>query len=252
MSKVVNFQAVKVSCAQCNLSQLCMPRGLSDDEFDTLSDMVKRERPLQKGETLFKLGQSFTSLYAIRSGSLKSFLPANAGGDEQIVGFNMPGELLGFDGISHNSHNCTAMALEQTSVCEMPFNRLQELCLELPSLKDHFLSLMSQEIVSEHGMMQMLARKSAEARLATFLLDLSNRFKRRGFSPTQFNLTMSRHDIANYLGLAVETVSRIMTHLQEAGMIQVERRFMSLLDLEQLQKLAGTGNLASASAQEKA
>ena len=251
MNKVINIQAVKVSCGQCSLAQLCMPRGLSNDEFNTLTAIVKRERPLQKGESLFKLGQSFSSLYAVRTGSVKTYLPT-AGGEEQIVGFNMPGELLGFDGISRGDHTCTAIALEQTSVCELPFNRLHDLCNELPSLNDHFLSLMSNEIVGEHAMMLALARKSAEARMATFLLNLSSRFKRRGFSPTQFHLTMSRHDIANYLGLAVETVSRIMTHMQDAGMVEVERRFVRLTDMPRLQQLAGIEPDACASAREKA
>ena len=223
MSKVINIKSIKVSCSQCSLSQLCLPRNLDHDDFEALASIVKRERPLQKGEPLFELGQPFKSLYAIRTGSVKVFLPTNEG-DEQIVGFHMPGELLGFDGMGQDSHSCSAVALESTSICELPYNRLQDIASELPSLTNHFMTLMSNEIADEHSMMLMLAKKSAEARMATFLLSLSARFSKRGFSARQFNLTMSRHDIANYLGLAVETVSRIMTHMQDAGIINVDRR----------------------------
>ncbi|MBI1424970.1 MAG: fumarate/nitrate reduction transcriptional regulator Fnr [Gammaproteobacteria bacterium] len=238
MSKVINIKSIKVSCSQCSLSQLCLPRNLDHEDFEALSSIVKRERPLLKGEPLFELGQPFKSLFAIRTGSVKVFLPTNEG-DEQIVGFHMPGELLGFDGMGHDSHSCSAVALESTSICELPYNRLQDIARELPSLTEHFMTLMSNEIADEHAMMLMLAKKSAEARMATFLLSLSARFSKRGFSARQFNLTMSRHDIANYLGLAVETVSRIMTHMQDAGIINVDRRFVSIENMDGLRGLAG-------------
>jgi CRP/FNR family transcriptional regulator len=238
MTKIINIKSVKVSCSQCSLTSLCLPRGLNHAELDSLASIVKRERPLEKGEPLFEIGQPFKSLYAIRTGSVKVFLPTNEG-DEQIVGFHMPGELLGFDGMGHDSHGCSAVALESSSICELPYPRLHDLAHELPSLSDHFMTLMSNEIADEHAMMLMLAKKSAEARMATFLLNLSARFSKRGFSSKQFNLTMSRHDIANYLGLAVETVSRIMTHMQDEGFIDVDRRFVSIVDMASLRNLAG-------------
>lgn len=238
MTKIINFKSVKVSCSQCSLASLCLPRGLNNEELESLTSIVKRERPLVKGEPLFELGQPFKSLYAIRTGSVKVYLPTNEG-DEQIVGFHMPGELLGFDGMGHDVHCCSAVALESSSICELPYSRLHDLSHELPSLTDHFMTLMSHEIADEHAMMLMLAKKSAEARMATFLLSLSARFSKRGFSAKQFNLTMSRHDIANYLGLAVETVSRIMTHMQEEGLIDVDRRFVSIVDMPGLRSLAG-------------
>lgn len=238
MTKIINFKSVKVSCSQCSLTSLCLPRGLNAEELESLTSIVKRERPLEKGEPLFEVGQAFKSLYAIRTGSVKVFLPTNDG-DEQIVGFHMPGELLGFDGMGHDAHGCSAVALESSSICELPYAHLHDLAQELPSLSDHFMTLMSNEIADEHAMMLMLAKKSAEARMATFLLNLSARFSKRGFSAKQFNFTMSRHDIANYLGLAVETVSRIMTHMQEAGLIDVDRRFVSITDMAGLRNLAG-------------
>jgi CRP/FNR family transcriptional regulator len=238
MTKVINIKSVKMSCTQCSLSQLCLPRGLTLDELDNLTDIVKRERPIEKGTTVYELGQPFKSLYAIRTGSVKVFLPTNDG-DEQIVGFHMPGEILGFDGMGHDMHGCSAMALESTSICELPYDRLHELSHRLPSLSDHLMTLMSNEIADEHAMMLMLAKKSAESRMASFLLSLSARFSKRGFSASQFNLTMSRNDIANYLGLAVETVSRLMTHMQETAIIHVDRRFVSIVDMPGLHRLAG-------------
>ena len=238
MSKVIDIKNIKISCSQCSLQQLCLPRGLSHDEFESLTAIVKRERPYAKGEPVFQIGQPFKSLFAVRTGSVKVFLQSDDG-DEQIVGFHMPGELLGFDGMGHDKHCCAAVALESSSICELPYSRLHDLAREMPSLSDHFMTLMSNEIADEHAMMLMLAKKSAEARMATFLLSLSLRFKKRGFSPYQFNLTMSRHDIANYLGLAVETVSRIMTHMQDAGLIEVDRRFVSITNMPELRALAG-------------
>jgi len=243
MTNIINLKAIKASCTQCSLNQLCLPRSLSHEEFDALTNLVQRERNLAKGETLFEMGASFSSLYAIRTGSIKVFLPTNSG-EEQIVSFHMPGELIGFDGIGHASHCCTAEALEACKICELPYPKLHELSLKLPSLSDHFMNLMSNEIADEHAMMLTLAKKSAEGRMAVFLLRMSARFHRRGYSTSQFNLTMSRHDIANYLGLAVETVSRIMTHLHDEGIIDVDRRFINILDMSRLRALADLNDTA--------
>ena len=250
MTKVINFKSIKMSCTQCSLSQLCLPRGMSMEEFESLTAIVKRERPIEKGTTLFEMGQPFRSLYAIRTGSVKVFLPTNDG-EEQIVGFHMPGEILGFDGMGHDVHACSAVALESSSICELPYSNLNDLAHKLPSLSDHLMTLMSNEIADEHSMMLMLAKKSAEARMAAFLVSLSSRFRKRGFSANQFNLTMSRNDIANYLGLAVETVSRLMTHMQDNGIIHVDRRFVSIKDMDGLHALAGECEPAQAHVTDK-
>jgi len=250
MPKVIDIKSIKVSCSQCSLSRLCLPRGLSPEDFDKLTSLVKRERPIAKGETVFAVGQPFKSLYAIRSGSVKVFLPATDG-EDQIVGFHMPGELMGFDGLGHDKHHCSAVALESTSICELPYSRLHEIAQAMPTVSDHFMALMSQEITEEHSMMLMLAKKTAEARVAIFLLNLSASFNKRGFSTRQFNLSMPRNDIANYLGLAVETVSRIMTHLQDEGILSVDRRFVNILDLPKLRALAGTNEDGSMDAGQK-
>jgi len=238
MNKVVNIKSVKLSCAQCSLATLCLPRGLEKDEFDKVASIVQREWPMRKGEVLFEMGEPFRSLYAVQSGSLKALIPTS-NGDEQIVGFNMPGELLGFDALGGDVHTCTTVALETSSVCELPFSKLNMIAEEIPSLNQHFMQLMSNEIADEHKMMLMLGKKSADERIASFLLSLSARFSKRGFSPNQFNLTMSRHDISNYLGLAVETISRCIGHLQDEHIIEAERKYIRIIDMPRLRKLAG-------------
>lgn len=241
MNKVVNIKSVKLSCAACSLSQLCLPRGLNNSDFDKVASIVERERPFKKGEALFRLGQPFKSLFAVRSGSVKVYLPTSDG-DEQIVGFHMPGELLGFDAMGHDEHTCTAVALETSSVCELPYTRLHELALQVPGLNEHFMHLMSNEIADEHAMMLMLGKKSAEVRIAAFFSGLSMRFSKRGFSPSQFNLSMSRQDMGNYLGLAVETISRTISHMQDENIIEADRKYIRILDMPRLRMLADVGD----------
>ncbi len=240
MSQVVNLKSVKATCQSCSLSRLCLPRGLHDEELERLDRIVQRKRPLTKGEALFHVGQPFHSLFAVRSGSIKVVLPTSHG-EEQIVGFHLPGELLGLDAMGHDTHHCTAIALETSSVCELPYHQMQELCKQIPSLNDQLMSLISDEIAGEHEMLLMLGKKTAEVRLAAFMANLSVRFHRRGFSSTEFNLPMSRHDIANYLGLAVETVSRLFTRFQEEGVIEVHRRLVQIRDRNRLWELAEMG-----------
>jgi len=251
MSKVINIKSVKLSCSQCSLSTLCLPRGLDRDEFEKVASIVQRERPLRKGEALFEIGQPFKSLYAVQSGSVKVYLPTNDG-EEQIVGFHMPGELLGFDALGHDEHTCTAVALETSSICELPYTKLSEIAKQVPGLSMHFMQLMGNEIADEHGMMLMLGKKSAEERIASFLISLSARYSKRGFSPNQFNLTMSRHDIANYLGLAVETISRCISHMQDEKILSADRKYIDILDMPRLRALAGVSERPCSILEERA
>jgi len=216
---------------------------LNHQEFALLEQIVKHERLVKKGGQLFSIGQPFKSLYAVRSGSVKVFLPTR-NGDEQIVGFHLPGELLGFDAMGHDEHACTAEALETSNICELPRSQLHELAQQIPRLNEHFMTLMSNEIINEHAMMLILGKRLAEERIATFLLSLSTRYNNRGFSPFKFNLTMSRNDIASYLGLAVETVSRCITHMQEEKFIEVDRKYIHILDMERLQAVASVADHA--------
>ncbi len=237
---VISLNKLKVACQDCRLSEICLPRGLAQAEMEKLDNIVARGRPLTRGEVLYHQGDSLNNLFAIHSGSLRSFI-VSQDGREQTVGFYLPGELVGLDGLEKGTHTCTTVALETTSICELPFNRLQELCTELPSLQYQMLRLLGKEVSDDHDILLLLGTRSAEERLAAFLLSLSRRFAERGFSATEFNLSMSRHDIANFLGIAVETVSRQFSNFDKAGILQVKHRNVKILDLEKLEKMVEPG-----------
>lgn len=237
-SNVVNIKAIKVACKDCSLHQLCLPKSINDTDMEKLDEIIQRKRPFKRGEHLFQVGQPFHSIFVVRSGAVKTYTPTLDGG-EQVTGFHLPGELLGLDAIGNGNHPCAAKALETTSVCEVPFDNLEDLSHEIPSLQHQLLMLMSKEIKDDQDVMLLLGKKTAEARLAAFLLSISERFKKRGFSATEFNLSMSRNDIANYLGLAVETVSRMFTRFHEEGLLDAERKHIKLNDLSKLCEIAG-------------
>lgn len=233
-NKIVNLKQLKLSCQGCSLATLCLPLGLDSTDIDHLNHIIKRSRPYKPGTHVYRAGDEFHSLYAVRSGSIKVYA-LDEEGEEQILGFHLPGEILGMDAISRDQHACSAKVLETTTVCEIPFERLHELSLQLPSLQKQLFRLLSHEINQDEEMLLVLGRKNAEERLATFLLSLSERFHRRGFSPTEFHLSMSRHDIGNYLGLAVETVSRLFRRFQDEGLLNVQRKHIRILDLARLE-----------------
>jgi CRP/FNR family transcriptional regulator len=217
---------------------LCLPIGINESDMDKLEKIIKRKQPLKRGELLFHQGDPFHSLYAIRSGSVKMYSISDDG-SEQITGFLLPGELAGMDAINTEEHQSCAKALETTSFCEIPFTQLEDLAGQLPSLRHQLLRLMSKEIMNDEQMLMQLGKKTAEERLASMLLSFSTRFKERGFSASEFNLSMSRNDIGDYLGLAVETVSRLFTKFQEQKLIEVKGKFVRLSDMEAMEKLAG-------------
>ncbi|NNJ85346.1 MAG: fumarate/nitrate reduction transcriptional regulator Fnr [Gammaproteobacteria bacterium] len=218
------------------MANVCLPLGLSAVELDQLMKIIDRQSPMSRGEHLFQIGEPHKSLYAVRSGSIKVYIPTE-GGEEQVHRFILPGELLGFDAIEGGKHTCAAVALETTSVCAFPYHRLEKLCHTFQGLDHELHRLFGKEIANEHDLLQLLAKKSAEARLASFLLDLSNRLKKRGFSEREFNLTMSRHDISNHLGLAVETVSRLFARFQNEGLLTVRRRHIQLQNMPEIKEL---------------
>lgn len=219
----------RVSCNDCSLSAVCLPLAVDVDELDELDSIMLRGRPLKRGEHLYRAADPFTSVYAVRSGALKTYV-LSEDGDEQVTGFYLPGEIVGMDGISTAHHVSSAKALETASVCEIPFARLEELSIRIPSLQHHFFSLMSREIQAHRELHMLLGKKSADERVASLLLSISARQARRGLDPDRFRLPMPRNDIANYLGLAVETVSRIFTRFQQKRFISVEGREVVLLD----------------------
>jgi len=207
--------------------------GLDPNDVDRLDEIVKRNRPLHRGDYLFREGDKFQCLYIVKTGSVKTYAPSEDGG-EQVLGFHLPGELIGLDAIEKSRHHCSARVLETSAVCEVPFHQLEDLSTTIPSLQHQMYRLLSREISQDENMLTLLGKKNAEERLAAFLLSLSERFKRRGFSPSDFHLSMSRHEIGNYLGLAVETISRLFTRFQDEKLLKVERKHIQLLDIERL------------------
>lgn len=233
---VVDLKQLKVACKNCRLSEICLPRGLAQEEMVKLDNIVGRGRPLGKGDPLYRQGDKLNSLYAIHSGSLRSYT-VTQDGTEQTLGFYLPGELVGLDGLENSIHSCTTEALETTSICELPYNNLQSLCAQLPSLQHQMMRLLGKELSGDHDVLLLLGKRSAEERLAAFLLSLSKRYAERGFSPTEFNLSMSRHDISNFLGVAVETISRQFSNFDKEGVLQVKHRFVRIVDLKKLEEI---------------
>jgi CRP/FNR family transcriptional regulator len=218
---------------------------MTDDELKLIDTVIERKKPVHKNDYLFRAGDTNRSIYAVLSGSVKTLVD-NPNGEEQIVGFHLPGELLGMDGFSGDSHTCSAVALETSSVCEFPLESLDEVCHVVPSIQYAMRRIMGREVTKDHAMLLLLGRMSAEEKLASFLISLSKRMAQRHWKPSEFNLTMPRQDIANYLGLAVETVSRLFAHLQDAEIIEVDRRRVNICDMERLQAIVGDSDAINA------
>ena len=250
VSIVVDLEQLKTSCSSCNLRELCLPGGITAEELERLDTLVKRQGPFQHGDYLFRAGEALRSLYAVRSGVFKLFATAEDG-TEQVLGFYLPGEILGFDAIGHETHNCSAIALETSVVCSIPFKQLTEISRHIQGLQERLLRLMSHEISTDNQLLLTIGNRNAEERIATFLLSLSNRFHRLGYSASEFKLSMSRQDIGNYLGLTIETVSRILGRLQRKGLITLDRKHVQLNSIPALDKICsrveailGTGSTA--------
>ncbi|NOZ52238.1 MAG: fumarate/nitrate reduction transcriptional regulator Fnr [Gammaproteobacteria bacterium] len=237
-TKVIRLPQIKVACSECSLRSLCLPFGLDGEELERLDEIVKRPRPLQRSQRLYHPKDQFRSLYVVRSGSIKTYTTTSTG-DQQVTGFHLPGELVGLDGVSTDEYSCTAEALETTSVCELPFFKLETLSGQIHGLQRQLHRLMSKEIIADQQLLLQLGKMSAEARVAAFLLSISARLQQRGFSATEFNLTMTRTDIGNYLGMAVETVSRQFTNFQEQAFIKASRKHIEIIDLNGIKRISG-------------
>jgi CRP/FNR family transcriptional regulator len=232
----MNQQTIKVACSNCNLRELCMPVGLTDDQLKRIDDVVAVRRKIKRGSTLFRNGESFTSLFAIRTGFFKTCV-ATEDGRDQVTGFQMAGEIIGLDGIVNDHHTCDAVALEDAEVCVMPFERIEELSREVNALQHHVHKIMSREIVREHGVMLLLGSMRAEERLAAFLLNLVQRLHARGFSQSELVLRMTREEIGSYLGLKLETVSRTFSKFVEDGIVEVKQRHVRILSPDALRRI---------------
>ncbi len=229
-------QTIKMACSNCNLRELCMPMGLSATELDRIDEVVASRRKVKRGATLFRNGEAFTSLYAIRTGFFKTCITTEDGRD-QVTGFQMAGEVMGLDGIVHDHHTCNAVALEDAEVCVMPFDRIEELSREVNALQHHVHKIMSREIVRENGVMLLLGSMRAEERMAAFLLNLMQRLHARGFSQSELVLRMTREEIGSYMGLKLETVSRTFSKFVEDGIIEVKQRHIRVLNGDALRNI---------------
>jgi len=227
----------KVSCGNCRLNKICLPFALESDDIEQLDEIIQRSKPVQKGQHLYREGDEFKSVYAVRSGALKAYKTTDDG-REQVTGFYLPGEILGMDGISKNTHASSAKTLEQSGVCEIPFKSLSKLSTLMPNLQHHFFQLMSREITEDQILITLLSKNSADERVAALLLSISSRNARRKLSATHFRLPMSRVDIGNYLGLTVETVSRVFSRMQKLEILRVDNKEIEILDVQGVRNMA--------------
>ena len=238
MSTVIPIvsHTLRAACSSCSLQELCLPAGLAHDELERLDQIVNKKRPLKRGDYLYRAGGSLQSLYAVRTGFFKSCV-MHDDGREQVAGFHMAGELLGMDGIGSGKHMCDTVSLEDSEVCEIPFNDLEKLSRDIPTLQQHFHRIMSREIARDYGVMLLLGSMRAEERLAAFLLNLSQRFAARGYSSKSFLLRMTRNEIGSYLGLKLETISRALSHFQTEGIIAVQNKSVEIKDPDRLRAM---------------
>ena len=224
----------QVARSQCSLGQLCLPKNLNEKDIREFEQIVQKLRPLQRGEHVFRAGEPFRSIVSVRSGSFKSYVITEEG-EEQVLGFHLPGELIGLDAIHSCKHVANVVALDTSAVCGLTFDTVTQMARHMPELQNELFRVMSQRISELETIAGDL---SADERIAMFLLSLSERFSRRGYSDKEFILAMSRRDIASYLRLATETVSRVLARFQKAGVVKVDRKQVQILDIDELKVIA--------------
>jgi CRP/FNR family transcriptional regulator, anaerobic regulatory protein len=229
----------EVTCSSCNLRELCLPGALCAEELVRVENVVYARRRLKRGDPLFQAGAEFSAIYAVRSGFFKTSL-VDGEGREQVTGFFMGGELMGLEGLGAGAYQGTAVALEDSEVCILPYSLVEEMSREIPVLQRRLHSVLAREIVRDHGVMMLLGSMRAEQRLATFLLNLSKRFLRRGYSASDFHLRMTREELGSYLGLKLETVSRLFSRFQEDGLIEVQQKHVRIVDTAALERVLAT------------
>jgi CRP/FNR family transcriptional regulator len=233
--RAASIAPLKTLCSTCHLKDLCLPCGLAEPDVERLDGLMFGRRKVEMGETLYREGDKFRFIYAVRSGTFKSTLTL-ADGREQVSGFQIAGELMGLDGVAAGHHASTAIALEDTEVCAIPYAHLNELAQQSANLQMVMARLMSREIVREHSLMMLLGSMNADERLAAFLVNMSQRMKARGYSANEFHLRMSRAEIGSYLGMKLETVSRTFSAFQQQRLLEVDKKHIRILDLEGLKR----------------
>lgn len=232
----LNMATLRAACSNCNLRELCLPMGLSLKEIERLEEIVVNRKRIRRGEPLYRAGDRFDALYAIRLGFLKSCV-MSSDGREQVTGFHMSGDLVGLDGLAGMVYSSDLIALEDTEVCVLPYARLQEVMESMFSMNMHFQRLLAHEIVRQNGVMLLLGSMHAEERLAAFILNLSQRFEQRGYSRSEFVLRMTRAEIGSYLGLKLETVSRVLSRFAHDNILIVNQKHVQILDFDTLRNI---------------
>jgi CRP/FNR family transcriptional regulator, anaerobic regulatory protein len=235
---VISIRQLRTHCSSCTIRELCLPVGLALDALRQLDQVVTKRVRLSKGESLYRIGEPFSALYAVRLGSCKTTLLSDDG-REQVAGYHMLGDVIGMDGIGNDRHGCGAVALEESEYCVLPFDELEDLGRRVAPLQRNLHQFLSREIARNHAIMLQLGSMSAEERLAAFLINLSQRYSARGYSSTEFVLRMTREEIGSYLGLKLETVSRLFSRFQRQGLMQVQGRAVKSLELIALTRLLG-------------
>lgn len=227
-----------IPCTDCSLLQLCIPQGIGYLDLQQLDKIIIHHDPINRGGHWFKAGDPFRSIFVVRSGCLKTYHVTKSG-DEHICGFHFPGEIIGLDAIASGGYNFSAKALQTSSVCEIPFDKLKHVCDEIPAMHSQLMHIMSKEVYNDRILIATLGKTTAEGRIAAFLSNLSKRFAQRGFAANEFILGMSRNDIGNYLGLAVETVCRMFTRFQKENILSVNGKYIHIHKLDTIYALAG-------------
>ncbi|MCB1878055.1 MAG: fumarate/nitrate reduction transcriptional regulator Fnr [Chromatiales bacterium] len=217
---------------------MCISNALGGRELERFEGIAEQNNAIHKGDQVFRSGEPLRVLHVLRSGCVKSS-SISEDGAEQIIRFHLPGEMLGLNSVGTGFHHCTATALDSASVCEIPYRRLQDMADRIPVLNQRLFRMMSREIERDEQLLMLLGKKSASERVARFLVNLSQLFGQRGFSTREFNLTMARREIANYLGLTVETVSRSFRMFQDEGALEVEGKHITVRDPDCLYRLGG-------------
>jgi CRP/FNR family transcriptional regulator, anaerobic regulatory protein len=236
-SSVLDLIQLRRGCTYCSVRQLCLPGGIGAEELKRLDQIVQRRRPVARGERLFRLGDPLTAVFVARDGAFKS-VSISEDGEEQVLGFHLPGELIGLDALGTGEHRCEGVALTAANVCEVPYDQLSLVAAQVPSLQQQLFRVIGQSVDRDQDHLGILVRRQANERIALFLHSLGERYRNVGQSDRLFQLPMSREDIARFLGLALETVSRGFTRLQDDGVIDVTGRRVQIVNVTELLRLA--------------
>ncbi len=239
---IVNLKTYQASCTNCNLKDFCLASHLDVMELEQFEKIVERSQPLQRGQHLYRQSDQFHNIYIVKSGSIKNYITMQDGA-EYIFGFYLPGELLALDSIAKGEHASSAIAQETTYICKILYPSFEQLCHQIPHLQEKLFQIAASKIASAHDWQLLLAQRNSEKRFAVFLLNQSDRIGKNGYSKNVFYLSMARQDIANYLGLACETISRLFTRFNNEGILQVKKKLIHIRDQKRLMAIASPTGL---------